>query len=271
MSTEEAEKVQAIVAEGVAREGLEEIVLPAEEAAAKRLADLVSDAAIDRMIADAQEAGVSLLDGPGGLIGQLTARVIERALGATPETLGVCDRLGCCCLYVLHLSLKVSAVAAGRFEMFGGCGGALISTVPEDLALAEVAWLTDRLLIHGHLIPNGPVVLLRAFQRALQEPDDSVLGLADIRRARSPGPAGLPDGRTVVRAIHDCGLPCPRVVIIAAGPRLDSEGIEGRVVARTGPPRLLLSPAFTLGGGMAPRSARRPDRVSPRRRVLQPR
>ena len=31
MSTEEAEKVQAIVAEGVTREGLEEIVLPAEE------------------------------------------------------------------------------------------------------------------------------------------------------------------------------------------------------------------------------------------------
>ena len=34
------------------------------------------------MIADAQDACVSLLDGPGGLIGQLTARVIERALGA---------------------------------------------------------------------------------------------------------------------------------------------------------------------------------------------
>ena len=51
--------------EGVAREGLQEIVLPAEEAAAKRLADFVSDAAIDRMLADAQDAGVSLLDGPG--------------------------------------------------------------------------------------------------------------------------------------------------------------------------------------------------------------
>ena len=35
MSTEQAEKVQAIVAEGVAREGLQEMVLPAEEAAAK--------------------------------------------------------------------------------------------------------------------------------------------------------------------------------------------------------------------------------------------
>ena len=89
MSTEEAEKVQEIVAEGVAREGLQEMVLPAEEAAAKRLAAFVSDAAIDRMIADAQDAGVSLLDGPGGLIGQLTARVIERALGAEMD-----DHLG---------------------------------------------------------------------------------------------------------------------------------------------------------------------------------
>jgi len=33
---------------------------------------------------------------------------------ATPEALGVCDRLGCCCLCVLRLSLKVSAVAAGN-------------------------------------------------------------------------------------------------------------------------------------------------------------
>ena len=89
MSTEEAEKVQAIIAEGVAREGLQEMVLPAEEAAAKRLADFVSDAAIDRMIVDAQDAGVPLLDGPGGLIGQLTARVIERALGAEMD-----DHLG---------------------------------------------------------------------------------------------------------------------------------------------------------------------------------
>jgi putative transposase len=89
VSTEEAEKVQEIVAEGVAREGLQEIVPPAGEAAAGRLAALVSDAAIDKMIADAQDAGVSLLDGPGGLIGQLTARVIERALGAEMD-----DHLG---------------------------------------------------------------------------------------------------------------------------------------------------------------------------------
>ena len=36
MSTEEAEKVQEIVAEGVVREGLQEIVLSAEKAAAQK-------------------------------------------------------------------------------------------------------------------------------------------------------------------------------------------------------------------------------------------
>ena len=76
------EKVQEIVAEGVAAEGLQDVVLSAEESAARRLADRVSDAAVDEMIADAQEAGISLLDGPDGLIGQLTAKVIERALTA---------------------------------------------------------------------------------------------------------------------------------------------------------------------------------------------
>jgi putative transposase len=82
VSTEQAGKLQAIIAEGVEREGLQEIVLTAEESAAKRLAELVSDSAIDKMIADAQDSGIPLLDGPDGLIGQLTARLIERALGA---------------------------------------------------------------------------------------------------------------------------------------------------------------------------------------------
>jgi putative transposase len=82
VSTEEARKLQAIITDGVEREGLQEIVLTAEESAAKRLAELVSDSAIDKMIADAQDSGIPLLDGPDGLIGQLTARLIERALGA---------------------------------------------------------------------------------------------------------------------------------------------------------------------------------------------
>lgn len=81
--------MQAVIAEGVAREGLQEMVLTAEESAVKRLSELVSDSAIDRMIADAQDSGIPLLDGPGGLIGQLTARVIERALGAEMD-----DHLG---------------------------------------------------------------------------------------------------------------------------------------------------------------------------------
>lgn len=89
MSKEETERVQAIIAEGIAREGLEDIVVPPEEAAAKRLAAIASDEAIDRMIADSKEAGISLLDGPDGLLGQMTARVIERALGAEME-----DHLG---------------------------------------------------------------------------------------------------------------------------------------------------------------------------------
>ena len=89
MSKEELEKVQAIVAGGVAREGLQDVVLSAEDAAVKRLAEMASDEAVDRMIADAQEAGVPLLDGPDGLISQLTAKVIERALGAEMD-----DHLG---------------------------------------------------------------------------------------------------------------------------------------------------------------------------------
>jgi hypothetical protein len=71
VSMDELEKVQEIVAEGVAAEGLADLVPTAEDAAARRLAGTVSDEAVDRMIADAQEAGVSLLDGPDGLIGQL--------------------------------------------------------------------------------------------------------------------------------------------------------------------------------------------------------
>src|SRR5215470_12193193 len=69
------------VAEVVAAGSLANVLI-AEEEAARRLAELASDEAVDRMIADAREAGVSLLDGPDGLIGQLTAKVLERALGA---------------------------------------------------------------------------------------------------------------------------------------------------------------------------------------------
>jgi len=74
---DELEKVQEIVAGGIEAAGLGEIVLSGEESAAQRLADAVSDEAVDRMIADMKESGLSLLDGPDGLIGQLTARLAE--------------------------------------------------------------------------------------------------------------------------------------------------------------------------------------------------
>ena len=53
--------------------------MPDEEwTAAARLADLVSPDAVDRMLADADAAGVSA----EGLLQQLTKTVLERALGA---------------------------------------------------------------------------------------------------------------------------------------------------------------------------------------------
>jgi putative transposase len=57
------------------------VVLPGPEEAAARLAGLVSAEAVDRMLADAEAAGVPV-DGAEGLIGQLTKAVLERALGA---------------------------------------------------------------------------------------------------------------------------------------------------------------------------------------------
>jgi putative transposase len=89
VSNGELEKVQDIISAGIAAEGLEDAVLSEEESAARRLADAVSDEAVDRMIADAKESGLSLLDGPDGLVGQLTARIIERSLGAEMD-----DHLG---------------------------------------------------------------------------------------------------------------------------------------------------------------------------------
>lgn len=60
----------------------------AAEAASARLAELTSAESIDRILADAQESGTPL-DGPDGLLNQITKAVIERALGAEME-----DHLG---------------------------------------------------------------------------------------------------------------------------------------------------------------------------------
>jgi putative transposase len=56
--------------------------------AAERLAGLVSPEAIDRMLADADAAGMAV-DGPGGLLSQISRAVLERALGAEMD-----DHLG---------------------------------------------------------------------------------------------------------------------------------------------------------------------------------
>ncbi len=64
--------LQAVLAKGMLGEPV---------TARQRLAELVSPDAVDRMLADAESAGVSI-DGPDGLLGQLTKVVLERALGA---------------------------------------------------------------------------------------------------------------------------------------------------------------------------------------------
>lgn len=92
MSKSDAVKVSEILAEGVQEAGLEAVVAEVggseEDAAARRLAGLVSPETIDRMLADAEASGMPL-DGAGGLINQLTRAVIERALGAEMD-----DHLG---------------------------------------------------------------------------------------------------------------------------------------------------------------------------------
>jgi len=88
VKTNENGTVQAIVAGGLAAEGIQEVVLSAEEAAARRLAQLVSPETIDRIVADTKEAGIAL-DGREGLFGQMMKAVLERALGAELE-----DHLG---------------------------------------------------------------------------------------------------------------------------------------------------------------------------------
>lgn len=85
-------KVSEILADGVKEAGLEAVVGAAggseEDAAARRLADLVSPETIDRLLADAEASGMPL-DGADGLINQLTKAVIERAMGAEMD-----DHLG---------------------------------------------------------------------------------------------------------------------------------------------------------------------------------
>jgi putative transposase len=57
----------------------------AEEEASRRLAELVTPEAIDRILADAQASGTPL-DGPDGVLNQMNKAVIERALAVEMDT-----------------------------------------------------------------------------------------------------------------------------------------------------------------------------------------
>ena len=91
MSAMDEAKAGEILAEGLKDAGLEavadEAAGSAEDAATRRPAELVSAETIDRMLADAEAAGMPL-DGADGLINQLTKAVIERALHALKKALG---------------------------------------------------------------------------------------------------------------------------------------------------------------------------------------
>ena len=78
MNANEKTAVMKVIAEGLSEEGTGKAVPAPDEEAAVRLAGLVSAEAVDRMLADADAAGVSA----DGLLGQLTKTVLERALGA---------------------------------------------------------------------------------------------------------------------------------------------------------------------------------------------
>lgn len=78
MTDTETTAVAEIIAEGMAGEGVAADAAPGPPDAAARLAGLVSPEAVDRMLADAEQAGMSA----EGLLSELTRTVLERALGA---------------------------------------------------------------------------------------------------------------------------------------------------------------------------------------------
>jgi putative transposase len=130
----------------LAREALESL------AAEKRLAELVSPEAIDRMLGDAEAAGV-VIDGPGGLLDQLTRTVLERALGA-----GLDDHLG----YV-----KGDPAGNGSGNSRNGSYGKTVTTTAGPVRIAVPR---DRNSTFSPVIvPKG--------QRRLGQVDDMILSL----------------------------------------------------------------------------------------------
>ena len=82
MNANQKTAMMKAIAEGLAADDGEPEPGPEEwSAPAARLAALVSPEAVDRMLADADAAGMAV-DGPDGLLNQLTKAVLERALGA---------------------------------------------------------------------------------------------------------------------------------------------------------------------------------------------
>jgi putative transposase len=123
-----------------------------QEAAAARLAELVSDEAIDRMLADA-EASETPLDGPDGLINQITKKVIERALGAELD-----DHLG----YV-----KGDPSGNGSGNSRNGFSG---KTVTTGAGPVRITVPRDR---NGSFDPK----IVKKGQRRLTQVDDMILSL----------------------------------------------------------------------------------------------
>jgi putative transposase len=122
------------------------------DAAARRLAELVSPAAADRMLADAQAAGVPL-DGAGGLLARMNKAVLERALGAELD-----DHLG----YV-----KGDRAGNGSGNSRNGHYGKTVTTAAGPV---RVAVPRDRnSTFEPKIVPKG--------RRRLGQVDDMILSL----------------------------------------------------------------------------------------------
>jgi putative transposase len=124
----------------------------AADAAARRLAELVSPESVDRMLADAEQAGVPV-DGAGGLLSQMTRTVLERALGAELD-----DHLG----YV-----KGDPAGNGSGNSRNGHYGKTVTTAAGPVRLAVPR---DRdASFEPKIVPKG--------QRRLGQVDDMILSL----------------------------------------------------------------------------------------------
>jgi putative transposase len=122
------------------------------DAAARRLAEMVSPESVDRMLADAEQAGVPV-DGAGGLLSQLSKPVLERALGAELD-----DHLG----YV-----KGDPAGNGSGNSRNGHYGKTVTTAAGPVRIAVPR---DRdASFEPTIVPKG--------QRRLGQVDDMILSL----------------------------------------------------------------------------------------------